>query len=79
MLTGGLGRPPGSARGPSEVGAPVTRRRVVGAHSPALHGLQIEAGLALLSELPTLAAAPLPGQAELEVLLAIITAAVPAA
>ena len=49
-------------------------RTVASAHGPALHGGQINSGLSLLSELPYLPPAPLPGQAELEALIAAFSA-----
>lgn len=45
---------------------------VVGAHGPALHGRQIASALLLMEELPYLQAAPLVGQADLEILLQLL-------
>ena len=46
---------------------------VASAHGPALRGDQIGTALDLLGQLPDMEAAPLPGQAELEGLVALIT------
>ncbi len=43
---------------------------VTSAHSPALRGRQIDSAFELLEEIPYLPAAPLPGQLELEAILA---------
>lgn len=48
---------------------------VASAHGPALHGAQVDAALDLLSQLPDLPAAPLPGQAELDGIVQAMTAA----
>jgi len=50
-------------------------RVVVGAHGPAVTGRQIDTALSMLRELPAAEPAPVPGQAELEAMLAAITAA----
>ncbi len=52
---------------------------VASAHGPALRGDQIGAALDMLAQLPDLPAAPLPGQAELEHLVATFTTPSPAA
>ena len=46
---------------------------IASAHGPATRGAQIDRSLELLRELPDLPPAPLPGQAELELILAVLT------
>ena len=54
-----------------ELGATV----IASAHGPATRGAQIEPSLELLAELPNLPPAPLPGQPELELVLAVMASA----
>jgi flavorubredoxin len=46
---------------------------VASAHGPALRGAQVGAALDMMAQLPGLPAVPLPGQAELEALVALVT------
>jgi flavorubredoxin len=51
---------------------------IASAHGPATRGAQIETSLGFLAELPNLPPAPLPGQPELELVLAVMASAMAA-
>ena len=53
--------------------------KITNAHGPTLHSTQLEAAYELMVQIPNMPAAPLPGQADLDGMLAAFAAAAPVA